>query len=294
MKMMSLAIATLLAMGVQANAHAADTPPAATSIQQIRNATSKIAYGDTVLLVDPMLATKGAYPGFADTYRSELRNPTVDLPFDVAQVLKDVDAVLLTHTHLDHWDPAAETLIPRRMPMFVQDEADAALLRGKGFEDVRILAAQQTFGGVKISRVAAQHGSAAMFKVEPLAKLLGSVTGFVFEKAGEPTIYVAADTVWTGDVQDAIKRYTPDVIVLNTGDARINGFDTGIIMGVDDTSRVHALAPEAKIVAVHMDAVNHMTVSRADLRRYVAEKAIQDSVLIPEDGETLTFPRSTK
>ncbi len=289
MKMMSLAVATLLALGLQTNAHAAGNPPSTTSIQQIRNATAKIAYGDTVLLVDPMLATKGAYPGFPDTYRSELRNPTVELPFDVAQVLKDVDAVLLTHTHLDHWDPAAETLIPRQMTMFVQNEADAAQLRGKGFEDVRILPAHEMFGGVKISRVAAQHGSDAMFKVEPLATLLGSVTGFVFEKAGEPTIYLAGDTVWTGDVQDAIKRYTPDVIVLNTGDARVKGFDTGIIMGVDDTSRVHALAPKAKIVAVHMDAVNHMTVSRADPRRYTVEKSIQDSVLIPEDGETITF-----
>ncbi|WP_363731303.1 MBL fold metallo-hydrolase [Stenotrophomonas indicatrix] len=289
MKMMSLAFATLLALGLQSTAQAAGNPESTTSIQQIRNATAKITYGDTVLLIDPMLATKGAYPGFPDTYRSELRNPTVDLPFDVSQVLKDVDAVLLTHTHLDHWDPAAETLIPRQMPMFVQNEADAAQLRGKGFENVRVLPVHETFGGVKISRVAAQHGSAAMFKVEPLATLLGSVTGFVFEKAGAPTVYVAGDTVWTGDVQDAIKRYTPDVIVLNTGDARVKGFDTGIIMGVDDTSRVHALAPKAKIVAVHMDAVNHMTVSRADLRRYVAEKSIQDSVLIPEDGETITF-----
>ncbi|MEA9557632.1 MBL fold metallo-hydrolase [Xanthomonas nasturtii] len=289
MKLPSLALATVLALGIQTSANAAAPASPITSIQQIRNATAKITYGDTVLLVDPMLAAKGAYPGFPDTYRSELRNPTVDLPFDVGQVLKDVDAVLLTHTHLDHWDPAAETLIPRQMPMFVQHEADAALLRGKGFADVRILPAHATFGGVKISRIADQHGTAAMFQVEPLAKLLGSVTGFVFEKAGEPTIYLAGDTVWTDDVQDAIKRYTPDVIVLNTGDARIKGFDAGIIMGVADTSRVHALAPKAKIVAVHMDAVNHMTVSRADLRRYVSEKAIQDSVLIPEDGETLNF-----
>lgn len=289
MKLASIALGTLLALGLGTSANAADIPPASTSIQQIRNATAKITYGDTVLLVDPMLATKGAYPGFPDTYRSELRNPTVELPFGVGQVLKDVDAVLLTHTHLDHWDPAAETLIPRQMPMFVQHEADAALLRGKGFADVRILPAHVTFDGVKITRVAAQHGSPAMFQVEPLATLLGSVTGFVFQKTGEPTIYLAGDTVWTGDVQDAIKRYSPDVIVLNTGDARVKGFDTGIIMGVDDTSRVHALAPKAKIVAVHMDAVNHMTVSRADLRRYVSEKAIQDSVLIPEDGETLTF-----
>jgi len=289
MKLLPLALGTLLALGLHTTANAADAGSTTTSIQQIRNATAKISYGDTVLLVDPMLAAKGAYPGFPDTFRSELRNPTVELPFDVGQVLKDVDAVLLTHTHLDHWDPAAETLIPRQMPMFVQHEADATLLRDKGFEDVRILAAHETFGGVKISRTGAQHGSDAMYAVEPLAKLLGSVMGFVFEKAGEPTIYLAGDTVWTGDVQETIKHYKPEVIVLNTGDARVKGFDTGIIMGTEDTLRVHTLAPKARIVAVHMDSVNHMTVSRADLRRYVNENSIQDSVLIPEDGETLNF-----
>ncbi|WP_217539409.1 hypothetical protein [Stenotrophomonas sp. GbtcB23] len=45
-----------------------------------------------------MLASKGAYPGFPETYRNELRNPTVELPFDTGQVLKGVDAVLVTHT----------------------------------------------------------------------------------------------------------------------------------------------------------------------------------------------------
>lgn len=289
MKICALALGTMLALGFHPAAQAAPDPLAATSIQQIRNATVKVTYGDTVLLVDPMLAKKGAYPGFPDTYRSELRNPTVELPFDVAKVMDGVDAVLLTHTHLDHWDAAAQSLLPKRLPMFVQHEADAALLRDQGFQDVRILAPHETFGGVKISRIGARHGSEAMYAVEPLATLLGSVMGFVFEKSGAPTIYLAGDTVWTDGVREAIQTYAPQVIVLNTGDARVKGFDTGIIMGTQDTSRVHALAPDAKIVAVHMDAVNHMTVSRADLRRYIAEKAIQDSVLVPEDGETLDF-----
>ena len=292
MKLRSLALGSLLALGLPASAFAAPAP--ATTIQQIRNATVKISYGDTVLLVDPMLAAKGAYPGFPDTYRSELRNPLVELPFDAAQVLDGVDAVLLTHTHLDHWDVAAQAAIPKQMPMFVQHQADADLLRGQGFKDVRILPAQASFGGVSISRVGAQHGSAAMFAVEPLATLLGSVMGLVFEKPGQPTIYLAGDTVWNGQVQQTITQYHPEVIVLNTGDARVKGFDTGIIMGTEDTARVHALAPAARIVAVHMDAVNHMTVSRAELRRYVTEKAIQDSVLIPEDGQTLTFAGSAE
>ena len=78
-------------------------------------------------------------------------------------------------------------------------------------------------------------------------------------------------------------------MVLNTGDARLDGFNTGIIMGKEDTLRVHQMSPNAKIVAVHMDAVNHMSVSRYDLQDYVIENGIESSVVIPQDGEVIDF-----
>lgn len=56
--------------------------------QQIRNATIKLDYDGTTFLVDPMLAAKNAYPGFADTLNSQIRYPMVDLPVSVAEVLK--------------------------------------------------------------------------------------------------------------------------------------------------------------------------------------------------------------
>ncbi len=67
--------------------------------QQIRNATVKITYGDTTFLIDPMLAKKGTYPGFENTYRSDLRNPMVDLTESPAEVIAGVDAVIL-HTRI--------------------------------------------------------------------------------------------------------------------------------------------------------------------------------------------------
>lgn len=72
-------------------------------VQHIRNATIKVAYAGTTFLVDPMLAAKDTYPGFEGTYRSELRNPMIDLPMSVQAVIEGVDAVIVTHTHLDHW-----------------------------------------------------------------------------------------------------------------------------------------------------------------------------------------------
>lgn len=84
----SLATSLFLALGLTAGASSAnDTGTgstasniAAVQMQQIRNATVKISYADTTFLVDPMLAKKGSYPGFEGTYRSELRNPLVELP----------------------------------------------------------------------------------------------------------------------------------------------------------------------------------------------------------------------
>jgi L-ascorbate metabolism protein UlaG (beta-lactamase superfamily) len=84
---------------------ATSTPgTASVQMQHIRNATTKIDYAGKTFLVDPFLAKKDTYPGFEGTFRSHLRNPTVELPMSVEDVLKGVDAVIVTHTHLDHWD----------------------------------------------------------------------------------------------------------------------------------------------------------------------------------------------
>ncbi|HGK4823913.1 TPA: MBL fold metallo-hydrolase [Klebsiella pneumoniae] len=85
------------------------------NITHIRNATQIIHYAGKRFLIDPMLADKGAWPGFPGTARSELRNPLVELPFSRDKIV-DVDAVIVTHTHDDHWDAAAIAAIPKTLP----------------------------------------------------------------------------------------------------------------------------------------------------------------------------------
>ena len=99
--------------------------------KHIRNATGKILFNGLTLLVDPILAPKGEYPGFdiANTLERKLmRNPLVELPEPVEKILKDIDAVIITHTHLDHWDPVAAKVVPKHIPVFVQHAADKKLL----------------------------------------------------------------------------------------------------------------------------------------------------------------------
>lgn len=254
--------------------------------QQVRNATIKVEYAGTTFLVDPMLARKGTYPGFEGTYNSHLRNPLVELPFSVEEVIR-ADAVIVTHLHLDHWDDAAKQLVPKKMPIFAQNEEDAASIRKDGFTDVRVLVDDTVFNGMRLSRIGGQHGSDKMVAEVPI---LGKVSGVVFQHPGYKTVYVAGDTVWNRHVEEAISKYQPDVIILNTGYARIPGYDGSIIMGKQDLYRAYQAAPQARVIGSHMESVNHGMQSRQDLRDYIAEKGMdRQRVLVPADGESYNF-----
>lgn len=283
-------LALSLALGGTPAAAAEPTASAPTvQIQQIRNATLKLEYAGRTFLVDPMLGARGAYPGFKGTYNQHLRNPLVELPMPAAEVVRGVDAVVVTHTHLDHWDGGEHAFVPKDLPIFVQHQADAEQVRGQGYRDVRVIEGSAEFEGVRLTRTGGQHGTDAMFAVEPVAGLLGQAMGVVFQAPGAATVYVVGDTTWHGEVEQALAAFKPDVVVLNTGDARVLGFTGSIIMGRDDVLRAARAAPGAAIVATHMDAINHMTLSREVLRDHVRQNGLEDRVRVPADGETMAF-----
>lgn len=279
---------TFAASGVSAQ-EASEATSGALQMQHIRNATTKVDYAGKTFLIDPLLARKGAYPGFEGTFRSELRNPLVELPMPAEDVVKGVDAVIVSHTHLDHWDGGENEFLPKDFPLFVQNESDAEIIRGQGFTDVRIMDDDTDFEGVHLARTGGQHGTDEMYANSQVAKFLGNAMGIVFQAPDLPTVYFVGDTVWRTEVEQNIDKFDPDVIVLNAGEARLTGYTGSIIMSQDDVFRAHRAAPEATIVAVHMDAINHMTLSREELQDYVQQQGIQDQVLIPADGEILNF-----
>lgn len=254
-------------------------------LTQVRNATLRIDYGGVRFLVDPVLADKDAYPGFEGTANSQRRNPLVPLPMPLAAIV-DVDAVIVTHLHPDHWDEAAKAKLNKSLPIFAQNGEDAAQLRSAGFSDVRLLTESSAFQGVRLSRTGGQHGTDAALKALP--QILGPVSGFVMRHPAHKTLYVAGDTIWNVEVERAIARYAPDVIVLNAGMATVIGLDP-IIMGPADVLAVHRAAPNAMLVASHMEAVNHCILSRADLRAFSKRDGYDQRLLIPADGETLAI-----
>lgn len=251
----------------------------------VRNATAVLQVGGKTVLIDPMLGARGSMEAIPTDTGDTSRNPLVDLAVPLADLLSP-DVVVVTHTHADHWDSAAAALLPRDVPVLVQHAADAGLIAKEGFTDVRVLDEPTTIDGTVFTRTGGRHGSEAA--LEAMAELLGQVMGVVVSHPGEPVVYFAGDTVLTDDIPAALERHAPDVVVLNTGEGRIPSLGP-IIMGARDVVEVHRLAPRARIVAVHLEALNHCPVTRADVRSLAAEHGIADRVLVPEDGDVLTL-----
>jgi len=254
-------------------------------IRQIRNATLVIEYGGSRFLIDPWLAPKGAYPGFEGTPHSEIRIPTVDLVVPMNEIL-DVDAVILTHVHLDHWDEVAAGLIRKDIPFFVQHAGDRETIRAAGFTDMQVLTDNPLFRDVKLVKVPGQHGSDDC--VQAIYDLIGEVCGVIFRHPAEKTLYLAGDTVYNAYVEGNLKVHDPDVVVVNACDAQVTDMGS-IIMGKEDLRTVYHAAPRATIVASHMEAVNHATVDRTEMRRFIDAEGLANRVRMPADGETLVF-----
>jgi L-ascorbate metabolism protein UlaG (beta-lactamase superfamily) len=249
-------------------------------IQLVRHATLRIKIDELTLLVDPMLSDAAAMPPIDDS-GDERRNPLVPLPLSLDEILHGINAVLVTHTHRDHWDAAATEHIPKHTRILCQPE-DAEKYYDWGFDDVRPIHSAAVFGHVSIYRTGAQHGTGE------LAKKMAPVSGYFLNSRSGESLYLAGDSVWSNPVKDVLNRYRPQVTVLNTGAARFTYGDP-ITMTEKDVIRVVRQAPYTKVVAVHMESINHCRLTRKDLARHLADNNIGEQVLIPADGEHLRF-----
>ena len=258
--------------------------------QQIRSATVIITTGGVRFLVDPWLAEKDSFPPIPGSPNPGLRCPIHDLPIPVEEIL-DVDAVIATHLHFDHFDETAASLIPKSMPIFAQDNVDAAALRKLGFKDVLILEeGGNEFNSVKLFKTDCYHATPGeRDKLYSLVGMRGEACGVVFKHPDEEkTLYLAGDTVWYQGVENAIEKFSPYVVVVNSADAAISGFGR-IIMGLEDISEVLKAAPSAIVIASHMDNVGHAKLWRKDIRAFAKENNLAGRLLVPEDGEIYSW-----
>lgn len=247
----------------------------------IRNATAMLTIGGSRFLIDPMLDPAGARPPIDNT-PNQHPNPLVPLPEGWEALIADPDAYVITHLHNDHFDEMAAATISQGPPLFCQPE-DVERHRATRFLDIRPVDTETAFDEVTITRTAAEHGTGE------IGALMAPVSGFVFDAPNDSRTYLAGDTVWCGAVASTIYRHTPEVIILNAGGARfLDG--APIVMTAADIVEVHEAAPDALLVIVHLEAINHCLETRAYYRDVLPAMGIPlDRLRIPEDGEQVIW-----
>ena len=257
-------------------------------ITQIRNATILVEYNGIKFLIDPWLLPKNSMQGFDAAVNSHNRQPRVDLPFSIEKIV-DVDCVIVTHIHPDHWDVVAEKEIDKSKKIFVQSEQDKAYIESKGFYNAVVISLDGTiYHSVTLYKTLTQHGKRDVIK--PICESMGmpyDAMGVVFEAENEKTLYIAGDTIWCQEVENALEKYSPEVIVLNACAATLlNG--ERIIMDIKDVQEVLQVATNSRVIISHMDTVSHLTITRKDYEEYKKKNNVKN-LLIPNDGQSIRF-----
>lgn len=248
----------------------------------LRNATGLLEWGGRAILIDPMLGDAGSLPGFRLFDGLKRPNPLVELPASTADALSRTTDVLVTHTHIDHLDPAGVAwTIERGLPVWCAG-VDVKHLRKQGL-DARVATGEAM--GVPVEVTPGDHGTGIV------GWLMGPVSGLYMAPVEEPSVYLTGDTVLSDGVRTTVERLRPDVIVAPGGSANF-GKGPDILFSIDEMVELVRIC-DAMVVFNHLEAIDHCPTTRADLRARFEREGLIDRVRVPEDGESVELLRVT-
>lgn len=265
-------------------------PPGVAELSFIGNATLLIRYGDLLLLTDPNFLHRGqrAYLGHG-LVSTRLTEPALD----VRELPQDLDAVVLSHLHGDHWDRVTRRHLDRSLPVITTPHAARRLQGLHGFRRATGLRSWEDHvlpGGRQQVRITSLPGTHARGAA---ARLLPPVMGSLLE-FGDPggpvrlRIYLTGDTLMFDGVHEIARRCPGiDLAVLHLGGTTLPG---GLLVTMDATQGTELLETvgPARALPVHYD---DYTVFRSPLDAFLRraeERGLSDSLLHCPRGESVT------
>ncbi|MEU0033095.1 MBL fold metallo-hydrolase [Streptomyces sp. NPDC006333] len=265
-------------------------------IQFIGNATLLLRYGALTLLTDPNFLHRGQH---AHLGYGQLTRRVKDPALSVDQLPADLDAVILSHLHGDHWDRVARRNLDRALPVLTTPHA-ARRLRGlQGFGNAMGLRnwQQHTLSRegyqVRLTAMPGRHATG------PLRVLLPPVMGSTLEfgPVGGPVrlrVYVSGDTLLFDGIEEIRRRYPDtDVAILHLGGTRLPGGFVVTMDGRQGAELARRLGPRFAL-PVHYD---DYTVMKSPLSAFLEEmehRGLGERVVHCDRGRVATItPGST-
>jgi L-ascorbate metabolism protein UlaG (beta-lactamase superfamily) len=257
------------------------------SILFIGNATTLIRYAGFTILTDPNFLHRGEFARLGYGLRSRrLTNPAVEV-----EDLPELDMVVLSHLHGDHWDDVAEAKLSRTTPVVTTPRA-ADTLGGKGFA-TEALARWQTVrfdkgdATLRITAMPGRHGPALFSRLLP--DVMGSM--LEFETRGGARLlrlYITGDTLVHDTLGEIRARYDDiDLALLHLGGTRV----LGVLVTMDGAQGVELirLVQPRRAIPIHY---NDYTVFKSPLREF--QHAAETAGFSPRlhylsHGESYTF-----
>ncbi len=233
----------------------------AVNIQWLGGPTMLIKFGSISLLTDPMLGEGEAAYRMGDPNEAFdlAKGPRVKdhkrLTALPALKLAQLDAVVISHSHEDHFDQAARTLLSGKRPVIVPP-ADNSLVKGLGFTAPQPLAWGQQWRyqegeyQVVITALPAYHSASAQ-----VAPLLGEGNGYWFEFIqgdARTSLYWMGDTFLTEPLKEWLAaRPAPDILVPHVGRVGTTGPLGQISMGAAEVIEAIQFVQPAYTLPIH-------------------------------------------
>ena len=251
------------------------------------NATMLLRIGAFTLLTDPNFLHRGQRARLGYGLRAKRLTEPALQPTQLPQL----DGILLSHMHGDHWDRIATRSLPKETPVVTTPEA-AKCLADRGFTataDLRPWATHEFSRGadtLRITSVPGVHGPG------PLARLLPQVMGSVLELVRDGDVrwrgYISGDTLFRPALGEVLERCGPlDALVPHLGGTRV----AGVLLTMDGrqgADLVELLRPPVT-VPVHYDDYGLFRSPLGDFVAEVADRRTPGEVRAVGRGQTVSL-----
>ena len=254
--------------------------------------TATLERGGLRVLTDPMLGPRAenafTLPKHPSTGALDAPVPRyTNLPAFEPQGLT---AILISHTHNDHFDARAKQVLPKQLPVVVA-AAGAELVRAAGFTDVRpldwgeSLTLKAAGGELRVLAVPAHHAHDAQLDHD-----LGRGNGYLldFQDArGRLRAYWTGDAVLSDESRELTAKYGPiDVLLPHLGGV---GGDGGLGLRTMNAAEAVALTERVAprlVLPIHHTTFGHYREPIVSLEERAAEAGLGQRFHFMREGET--------